>query len=300
MASGKGSQPEGGMASRPPGIAHCYFRQFESPLILVDASLTVTSLSCRLEIYSCPSCRSRTTSCMSLRTVDLGVRPTLSSFNRTRSERYVKLSNARRWSPIPCGVRSLPTLSNQPNRPASASSGGRLPSSDTARTTSTVRRRKPKPGAGVPPQGHDRRRKALQHDVASCDQSARKNTPPSRPLIDRDKRPSHAGTIERNDLDPAAVYFRLDQSAAIKQHIQESLLALQQMNCKLLCKTWIRAFEPCKQTKFPYNAQKKKLGGRPNLRPEIPYWWPPSVRHTEPDHLKITGACPAPDSPCIR
>ncbi|WFD30348.1 hypothetical protein MSPP1_001366 [Malassezia sp. CBS 17886] len=50
---------------------------------------------------------------------------------------------------------------------------------------------------------------------------------------------------------------------------------LQQVMCKMIAKEWIKAVEPKKQTKWPYN---KGDDGRPP-------WWPACVRHREPDHL---------------
>ncbi|KAJ5364989.1 uncharacterized protein N7496_010702 [Penicillium cataractarum] len=62
---------------------------------------------------------------------------------------------------------------------------------------------------------------------------------------------------------------------------------LQQTNCRVLAKAYIKVVEPRKQVNYPYNGR-KAIGGRTvQLDPEQtkPPWWPPQVRHREPDHL---------------
>jgi hypothetical protein len=66
---------------------------------------------------------------------------------------------------------------------------------------------------------------------------------------------------------------------------------LQQTNCRVLAKAYIKVVEPRKQVNYPYNGR-KAIGGRTvQLDPEQtkPPWWPPQVRHREPDHLPKVG-----------
>ncbi|OKL55597.1 hypothetical protein UA08_09133 [Talaromyces atroroseus] len=51
---------------------------------------------------------------------------------------------------------------------------------------------------------------------------------------------------------------------------------LQQLNCRLLAKTFIKLIEPRKQVGYPYK-------GGEGTKPD---WWPHDVRHREPDHLR--------------
>lgn len=64
---------------------------------------------------------------------------------------------------------------------------------------------------------------------------------------------------------------------------------LQQINCRLLAKNFIKLIEPRKQVKHPYNGGRRP-GGAPGERgdPEDtkPDWWPRDVIHKEPDHIK--------------
>lgn len=55
---------------------------------------------------------------------------------------------------------------------------------------------------------------------------------------------------------------------------------LQHKADKLLCKVWIKATEPAKATKFPYQRGDDSK----------PPWWPEGVRHKEPDHLTKAGS----------
>ncbi|EED19716.1 kinesin, putative [Talaromyces stipitatus ATCC 10500] len=64
---------------------------------------------------------------------------------------------------------------------------------------------------------------------------------------------------------------------------------LQQINCRLLAKNFIKIIEPRKQVRHPYNGGRKS-GGAPGEKgdPEDtkPDWWPRNIIHKEPDHLK--------------
>ena len=66
---------------------------------------------------------------------------------------------------------------------------------------------------------------------------------------------------------------------------------LQQTNCRVLAKAFIKVVEPRKQVNYPYNGR-KAIGGRTvQLDPEQtkPPWWAPQVRYREPDHLPKVG-----------
>lgn len=75
----------------------------------------------------------------------------------------------------------------------------------------------------------------------------------------------------------------------------DRLKAIGQICLKKILKAWIREIHPQKQAKFPYNGGKKKeeaisLYGEDNkgdlTKPE---WWPPTLRHREPDHQMKPG-----------
>jgi hypothetical protein len=66
---------------------------------------------------------------------------------------------------------------------------------------------------------------------------------------------------------------------------------LQQVNCRILSKAYIKAVEPGKKLNFPYNGRKVVGGVVKQLSPNTtkPPWWPFGVTHREPDHLPKVG-----------
>ncbi|KAJ5707393.1 hypothetical protein N7488_007194 [Penicillium malachiteum] len=62
---------------------------------------------------------------------------------------------------------------------------------------------------------------------------------------------------------------------------------LQQTNCRVLAKAYIKLVEPRKQVNYPYNGRKIVAGKTQQLDPDEtkPPWWPAGVSHREPDHL---------------
>ncbi|CAG8028392.1 unnamed protein product [Penicillium olsonii] len=62
---------------------------------------------------------------------------------------------------------------------------------------------------------------------------------------------------------------------------------LQQTNCRVIAKAYIKLVEPRKQVNYPYNGRKTVDGRVQQLDPEVtkPPWWPTGVCHREPDHL---------------
>jgi hypothetical protein len=54
---------------------------------------------------------------------------------------------------------------------------------------------------------------------------------------------------------------------------------LQQINCRVVAKEFIKFIEPRKQRKHPYK-------GGDQCKPE---WWPADVMHKEPDHILKDG-----------
>ncbi|KAI9791940.1 MAG: hypothetical protein M1816_003209 [Peltula sp. TS41687] len=59
----------------------------------------------------------------------------------------------------------------------------------------------------------------------------------------------------------------------------ECFNVLQQAACKIIAKAWVKAKHPRKQSTHPYR-------GNSETRPE---WWPATVLHKEPDHMKKPG-----------
>ncbi|KAJ5177664.1 uncharacterized protein N7500_000363 [Penicillium coprophilum] len=73
----------------------------------------------------------------------------------------------------------------------------------------------------------------------------------------------------------------------LRLYYEKAFQTLQQSNCRVLAKAYIKLVEPRKQVCFPYNGRAVVTGVIRQLDPEVakPPWWPPGVRHREPDHL---------------
>lgn len=66
---------------------------------------------------------------------------------------------------------------------------------------------------------------------------------------------------------------------------------LQQTNCRILSKAYVKLVEPRKHVNYPYNGRKIVSGRTLQLKPDEtkPPWWPSGVIHREPDHLLKPG-----------
>ena len=71
---------------------------------------------------------------------------------------------------------------------------------------------------------------------------------------------------------------------------------LQQGEAKRIAKEWVRAFEPRKQHKYPYNGGDRKeeairIFGMddPGALTKPPWWPKKGCRHKDPDHMKKAG-----------
>jgi hypothetical protein len=65
--------------------------------------------------------------------------------------------------------------------------------------------------------------------------------------------------------------------------------SLQQTNCRLIAKAFVKAVEPKKQAKYPYNGGKQPDGTQGDPGMTKPPWWPSGVTHKEPDHMMKPG-----------
>jgi hypothetical protein len=79
--------------------------------------------------------------------------------------------------------------------------------------------------------------------------------------------------------------------AAMVHAYERAFENLQQTNCRVLAKAYIKMLEPRKQVNYPYNGRRSVGGRKVQFDPEVakPPWWPPRVRHHEPDHLTKAG-----------
>ncbi|KAE8351199.1 hypothetical protein BDV28DRAFT_150204 [Aspergillus coremiiformis] len=73
----------------------------------------------------------------------------------------------------------------------------------------------------------------------------------------------------------------------LRKYYEKAFESLQQINCRILAKAYIKLVEPRKQVNYPYNGRKIISGASQQFSPEHtkPAWWPAGVTHREPDHL---------------
>ena len=96
---------------------------------------------------------------------------------------------------------------------------------------------------------------------------------------------------------------RIDDDDKVWDVIETRLKQMQQDACKKVAKAWIKAKEPRKQSRYPYNGggtkeESQRLHGDDNPGElSKPPWWCSTegwqhgegCRHKEPDHLKKAG-----------
>lgn len=77
----------------------------------------------------------------------------------------------------------------------------------------------------------------------------------------------------------------------LRRYYEKAFESLQQINCRILAKAYVKLVEPRKQVNFPYNGRKIIAGSSQQFDPELtkPAWWPTGVTHREPDHLLKAG-----------
>lgn len=83
--------------------------------------------------------------------------------------------------------------------------------------------------------------------------------------------------------------IRVGDQAAMLTYYESAFHALQQTNCRMLAKAFVKAVEPRKQARYPYNGGKGPDGQKGDPESTKPSWWPDGVTHREPDHLKKPG-----------
>ncbi|KAJ9293614.1 hypothetical protein DTO271G3_7693 [Paecilomyces variotii] len=80
--------------------------------------------------------------------------------------------------------------------------------------------------------------------------------------------------------------IRVGDEATMVAYYESAFHALQQTNCRMIAKAFIKVVEPRKQAKYPYNGGKGPDGKKGDSEKTKPAWWPTKVTHREPDHLK--------------
>ncbi|OJJ02595.1 hypothetical protein ASPVEDRAFT_684132 [Aspergillus versicolor CBS 583.65] len=110
-------------------------------------------------------------------------------------------------------------------------------------------------------------------------------------LIDNNqkrKRASHEYVLPMSITCYPQTLLPIRNQSLLRKYYEKAFDSLQQTNCRILAKAYIKLVEPRKQVNYPYNGR-KNIAGVPNqFDPEEtkPGWWPAGVIHREPDHLR--------------
>ncbi|KAJ5593566.1 hypothetical protein N7537_010470 [Penicillium hordei] len=83
------------------------------------------------------------------------------------------------------------------------------------------------------------------------------------------------------------VLISIKDRCLLRRYYEKIFQTLQQTNCRIIAKAYIKLIEVRKQVNYPYNGRKVIEGRTQQLDPEEtkPPWWPRGVSHREPDHL---------------
>ena len=99
------------------------------------------------------------------------------------------------------------------------------------------------------------------------------------------------GQKKSSKTGPADVH--IGDTDTLREFYRCMFVQMQQIPCKVISRAWIKAIEPKKQSKHPYNGGKlaRELGLTENPGDcTRPGWWPEErCRHREPDHIKKGG-----------
>ncbi|PKY06680.1 hypothetical protein P168DRAFT_117143 [Aspergillus campestris IBT 28561] len=101
------------------------------------------------------------------------------------------------------------------------------------------------------------------------------------------KRVSHECVVPMNINCHQKTMLPVRNQTMLRRYYEKAFESLQQINCRILAKAYVKLVEPRKQVNFPYNGRKIIAGSSQQFDPELtkPAWWPSGVTHREPDHL---------------
>ncbi|CAG8018768.1 unnamed protein product [Penicillium salamii] len=93
--------------------------------------------------------------------------------------------------------------------------------------------------------------------------------------------------LQKHGLELQEAMLSIKDTKFLRRYYEKVFHNIQQTNCRVLAKAYVKCVEPHKQVNYPYNGRKTVAGEIRQLSSEQskPPWWPPQVRHREPDHL---------------
>lgn len=97
--------------------------------------------------------------------------------------------------------------------------------------------------------------------------------------------------IEKHNWCAQLTTISIKDKNYLRRYYEKVFKNLQQTNCRVIAKVYVKVVEPRKQAQYPYNGRKPVAGEMQQFSPEEtrPPWWPIGVSHREPDHLLKNG-----------
>lgn len=97
--------------------------------------------------------------------------------------------------------------------------------------------------------------------------------------------------IEKHNWCAQLTTISVKDKIYLRRYYEKVFQNLQQTNCRVIAKVYVKVVEPRKQAQYPYNGRKPVAGEMQQFSPEEtrPPWWPIGVSHREPDHLLKHG-----------
>lgn len=132
-------------------------------------------------------------------------------------------------------------------------------------------------------------------------QSTKSWSPRQEQEAESQSRKKHFGGRNLNLSSPQSASISVNEPGILRLYYEKVFQNLQQTNCRVIAKAYIKLVEPRKQVNYPYNGRKTVDGRVQQLDPEAtkPPWWPIGVCHREPDHLPKVGKIRAHNDPSI-
>lgn len=132
-------------------------------------------------------------------------------------------------------------------------------------------------------------------------QSTKSWSPRQEQEAESQSRKKHFGGRNLNLSSPQSASISVNEPGILRLYYEKVFQNLQQTNCRVIAKAYIKLVEPRKQVNYPYNGRKTVDGRVQQLDPEAtkPPWWPIGVCHREPDHLPKVGKIRVHNDPSI-
>jgi len=121
--------------------------------------------------------------------------------------------------------------------------------------------------------------------ITADDKNSRKSNVMDRAMTQWSADSEENYCFEDDDEKLSTEHIKISDTKVMDKYFDRQLDQIQQLNCKVIAKAWIKVIEPKKQVYYLYNGRNGS-GAKTDPEKTKPDWWPTGVRHKEPDHVK--------------